>query len=212
MLIYRSRISLSEEMIEIHYISSGPPAGVSEGARLSLQVLTLHQKCDSLQDQLHDLSANLGEVREQATHRFASEAERLQDQTEMLFSAWSEGLKDELEGKQHRLNEKIHGDQLAFEIRLKHVEQTQETQASSGQNDYKPTHKTIHLEVEFTHKFCRQTSQKECRPIAGYDMPAAFLLHLMNTLCPINCATRNSVSIRDIPAELKSIPNTNAET
>jgi hypothetical protein len=55
------------------------------------------------------VKANLEEVRQQAAHRYASEIERIQDQNEMLFSTWSEALRDELEGRQNRVIQQIQG-------------------------------------------------------------------------------------------------------
>ena len=87
-----------------------------------VQMLALHQRCNGMESQILDLKANIGEVREQASHRFASDIERLEDQTDTLFTAWSEKLQDELSQKQHRFNEHAQGSQLALEIRLHEVE------------------------------------------------------------------------------------------
>lgn len=83
-----------------------------------MQALTLYQNHNQLQDQIQDIQANLAEIREQATHRFASEMEKLQDQNDVLFTTWSEGLKEELKRGQQRIHERTQGDHMAFEIRL----------------------------------------------------------------------------------------------
>ena len=94
------------------------------------------------------MKASLGEVREQAAHRFASEAERLQDQNETLLSAWSEGLKEELEQRNHRLHEQIHGEQLALEILLQRAEQAQAPLVLTGAKDEKFGSTTVHVQVQ----------------------------------------------------------------
>ena len=113
-----------------------------------LQVLTLHQKYESLHDQTSDIKAKVEDVREQAAHRFASEVERLEDQNEMLFSAWSEDLKEELELKHRQLNEKFYGEQLALEIRLQHVEEVQAPSVLSGKRDDNLDSERIHVQVD----------------------------------------------------------------
>ena len=90
------------------------------------QAIELRTGQDTLRGCIDDVKANLlahlDEVRQQAAHRYASEIERLQDQNEMLFSTWSEGLRDDLEGRQDRVIQQMQGEEMALEIRMRDVD------------------------------------------------------------------------------------------
>ncbi len=77
-----------------------------------LQATELRAGQEDLRGSLNDVKANLEEVRQQAAHRYASEIERIQDQNELLFSTWSEALRDELEGRQDRVIQQVQGELL----------------------------------------------------------------------------------------------------
>jgi hypothetical protein len=87
-----------------------------------LQAIELRTSQEDLRGCLDDVKANLEEVRQQAAHRYASEIERIQDQNEMLFSTWSEALRDELEGRQDRVIQQIQGEEMAMEIRMRDLD------------------------------------------------------------------------------------------
>ena len=93
---------------------------------ITLQAIELRTSQETLRGCIDDVKANLlaqlDEVRQQAAHRYASEIERLQDQSEMLFSTWSEGLKDELEGRQDRVIQQLRGEEMAMEIRMRDID------------------------------------------------------------------------------------------
>ncbi len=114
-----------------------------------MQFLTLVQAHDTLEAQIQDIRANLGEVREQAAHRFASEAERLQDQNEELFLTWSEGLKEDLEQRHHRFSEQLHGEQMAVELRLQHIEARAQA-SGNGAKGCELESSAIHVEVHIS--------------------------------------------------------------
>ena len=70
----------------------------------------------------------------------------------MLFSAWLEDLKGELEQHLNRLHEQMHGEQLALEIRLQRVEQTQQPPILNDKKDEKLDSGRIHIQVQM---FCQ---------------------------------------------------------
>ena len=94
----------------------------SNDASLTVQATELRAGQEDLGDSLNDVKANLEEVRQQAAHRYASEIERIQDQNEMLFSTWSEALRDELEGRQDRVIQQVQGEEMAMEIRMRDLD------------------------------------------------------------------------------------------
>ena len=65
--------------------------------RYQVQGLKLQQ--ESLTAQLGELEANLEELKQLVALQHDSEAERLQEHSGLLFSAWSDALKEELEQK-----------------------------------------------------------------------------------------------------------------
>lgn len=86
-----------------------------------MQAQTHNQKYDSMQLELMEMRDQIKEIKEQAACRLANEMDILQDQNKQLFTAWSEGLKEELQERQGHISEHAQGDQQAFEMRLRQL-------------------------------------------------------------------------------------------
>lgn len=56
-------------------------------------------------------------------HQRESDMEKLQDQMEVLFSAWSEVLKEEFQQKQDKIVQHAEGQLLAIDIKMQHLEE-----------------------------------------------------------------------------------------
>lgn len=93
----------------------------------------------SLMVDVEDVKGNLEETRQQAALTLAGEIERVQDNTELLFSTWSETVKQEVEQRQDKLIQHAEGRSLAAEIKMRelndmsakmssHIQQTEDLQ------------------------------------------------------------------------------------
>ena len=80
--------------------------------------------------EVEDIKGNLDEAKEQAAHRLAGEIERVQDSTELLFSSWSETLKQEIEQRQDKLIQHVEGKSLASELQMQDVEKLSQALAT----------------------------------------------------------------------------------
>ena len=69
--------------------------------------------------EIDDIKGNLDEAKQEVSHRLMSEIERVQDNTELLFSTWAETLKQEVEERQDKLIQHAEGKSLAAELQMR---------------------------------------------------------------------------------------------
>ena len=76
-----------------------------------------------LQASFVELAASVEELRQMVAHQRESDTEKLQDQMEVLFSAWSEVLKEELQQKLEKVNQHAEGELMAVDIKMQHLKE-----------------------------------------------------------------------------------------